>query len=110
MSILLCPNCQIGMQEIKRRDVQLDICSNCRGIWLDFSEVKELMALIQVLENENLPEDRENTSAITKEEQHPQREYQREHYNDPDRYHHLSSHPRKSVFECLREIFGIGVY
>jgi ribosomal protein L37AE/L43A len=35
MSLLMCPNCNEGMQEVRRNEVQIDVCPKCRGVWLD---------------------------------------------------------------------------
>lgn len=100
MSIMLCPNCQINMQEVSRQNVQYEVCGNCRGVWLDRGELEKLMASMQEVEHE----ERHVGSKIVvgpKEEN----EYRQEHYDDPDRYHRPGSHPKKSAFERLEEIF-----
>jgi Zn-finger nucleic acid-binding protein len=43
MPILMCPNCNEGMQEVRRNEVQIDICPQCRGVWLDRGELEKLL-------------------------------------------------------------------
>lgn len=43
MPLLLCPNCNASMQNVARSGVELDICSQCRGVWLDRGELEKLM-------------------------------------------------------------------
>jgi|GEM_PF-5131300 len=94
------------MQEVMRQDIQLEVCSNCRGVWLGRGELEKLLVNMQEAGQEKQPEYTEIASAMgTVTEQYPEREYQREHYNDPDRYHRFSGHPKKSAFERLEEIF-----
>ncbi|WP_038056955.1 zf-TFIIB domain-containing protein [Thermus amyloliquefaciens] len=44
MPLLLCPNCQVGMREVERRGVVLDVCPQCGGVWLDRGELEKLLA------------------------------------------------------------------
>lgn len=43
MPLDTCPNCQVGMQRIRRSEVQVDICPQCRGVWLDRGELETLL-------------------------------------------------------------------
>ena len=43
MPLLLCPNCNASMQNVSRSGVELDMCSQCRGVWLDRGELEKLM-------------------------------------------------------------------
>lgn len=42
MSVLTCPVCQGTMREISRNGVQIDICTQCRGVWLDRGELEKI--------------------------------------------------------------------
>ncbi|WP_448569161.1 TFIIB-type zinc ribbon-containing protein [Thermus sp.] len=44
MPLLLCPNCGVGMREVERRGVVLDICPQCGGVWLDKGELEKLLS------------------------------------------------------------------
>ena len=43
MPLLMCPNCNASMQEVKRAEVAFDMCPTCRGIWLDRGELEKLI-------------------------------------------------------------------
>lgn len=43
MPLLLCPNCNVSMQNVKRAEVELDMCPTCRGVWLDRGELEKLL-------------------------------------------------------------------
>ena len=44
MPLLLCPNDNTAMQAVKRGDVELDICPQCRGVWLDRGELEKILS------------------------------------------------------------------
>jgi len=39
----MCPNCNVGTQQLNRFDVQLDMCPQCRGVWLDRGELEKVL-------------------------------------------------------------------
>ncbi len=43
----LCPRCTIEMKKIKKRDVVIDVCKKCNGMWLDDKEIDKLIMLAQ---------------------------------------------------------------
>lgn len=52
MPLLMCPNCNEGMQEIKRNEVMIDLCPKCRGVWLDRGEMEKLLHAARAVEAE----------------------------------------------------------
>ena len=44
MPLLMCPNCNASMSEVKRNDVTFDMCPSCRGVWLDRGELEKIIA------------------------------------------------------------------
>lgn len=47
MPLLLCPNCNASMTEVKRNDVAFDMCPTCRGVWLDRGELEKIISAVQ---------------------------------------------------------------
>ena len=45
MPILACPNGNGAMQELNRNGVLIDVCTNCRGVWLDRGELEKLLSM-----------------------------------------------------------------
>lgn len=43
MPLLMCPNCNQSMSALMRKDVEFDMCPECRGVWLDRGELEKLM-------------------------------------------------------------------
>lgn len=52
MPLLMCPNCQVEMKEIERGGVRVDICAQCRGVWLDRGELERLLEPIRQAERD----------------------------------------------------------
>ncbi|WP_281259576.1 zf-TFIIB domain-containing protein, partial [Streptomyces glaucescens] len=40
-----CPKCRAAMHTYNRNGVQIEQCSNCRGIFLDYGELEALTRL-----------------------------------------------------------------
>ena len=39
-----CPLCDVNMKEVERRGVLIDVCPECKGVWLDRGELDKLLA------------------------------------------------------------------
>jgi Zn-finger nucleic acid-binding protein len=40
--VMQCPRCNVTMREREKGDVIIDICPQCRGVWLDAGELERL--------------------------------------------------------------------
>jgi Zn-finger nucleic acid-binding protein len=40
--ILDCPRCCVEMKKLKKRDVIIDVCTKCGGMWADAGELEKL--------------------------------------------------------------------
>lgn len=54
-----CPLDDTTLREVNRRGVQIDICPECKGVWLDRGELEKLM---EVSEQEELAYERGSRS------------------------------------------------
>lgn len=45
MPLLMCPNCKAEMREIRRHDVLIDMCTECRGVWFDHGELEKMLRI-----------------------------------------------------------------
>jgi len=43
MDYLKCPRCNIYMKKLKKNDVTIDVCKQCKGMWLDDDEIEKLV-------------------------------------------------------------------
>ena len=48
-----CPLCDVPMREVERRGVTIDVCPECRGVWLDRGELEKLLAGAERWEEED---------------------------------------------------------
>lgn len=44
MSALKCPVCEGAFREVLREGILIDVCTQCRGVWLDRGELEKLLA------------------------------------------------------------------
>lgn len=56
MPLLVCPNCDAGMKAVVRNGVELDVCTGCKGVWLDRGELEKLMSAMRQVETEHTEE------------------------------------------------------
>ena len=40
--ILNCPRCNVALNEKKFKDIDVDHCPQCKGLWLEFHELDQL--------------------------------------------------------------------
>lgn len=40
--ILNCPRCKVALNEKKFKDIDVDHCPQCKGLWLEFHELDQL--------------------------------------------------------------------
>ncbi len=52
MKDLKCPRCNILMDKVTKKDVIIDVCKKCNGLWLDDQEINKLVQLAQGDKNE----------------------------------------------------------
>lgn len=131
-----CPRCETtALEEKDREGVVVDICSQCRGLWLDRGELEKLIARaardIEEIEQQHRPSEQQHRpSARPQERDYPPpapdpryansapdpRYANSERYapprprrdSDPDyRYHqgYNKHHRKKSFIESLGDIF-----
>jgi uncharacterized protein len=95
MPILMCPNCNEGMQEVRRNEVQIDVCPKCRGVWLDRGELEKLLHSAREVEAD-YERERESWSR-------PPPAYQPQHH--PSDHGHHGQYKKKRRFSDMFDIF-----
>ncbi|ACX52262.1 putative cytoplasmic protein [Ammonifex degensii KC4] len=87
-----CPVCHVPLKEVPRYGVLLDVCSRCRGVWLDGGELEKVIALAREFQETEYHKDYDD--------------HYRHHHHD--HYTHSSyhkKHKRKSIFELFEDLF-----
>lgn len=65
-----CPLCNVSMREVPRRGVKIDVCPECRGVWLDAGEMEKLLEGAERWEEEDW-RDRDRHRDEREYERHP---------------------------------------
>ena len=97
MSLLLCPNCNTSMQAVQRSGVELDICPQCRGVWLDRGELEKIIDQASVPAGDHRNERQERSD-------HGRPAWGRgdhDPHDDHDRDHHGRKRRRPSIFDIF---------
>jgi uncharacterized protein len=89
-----CPRCEASeLMERERDGIVLDVCSSCRGLWLDRGELEKLIA----------------RATRDSDEPAPRRDYdplRGGHYRDDDKSHaHQRPHRKRGWLETLGDVF-----
>lgn len=105
MPLLMCPNCNSEMREVTRHGVQIDMCPQCRGVWLDRGELEKLMAAVSEEAEILRPEPVAARPAPTYGRPDPRGHYEHdEHYGHHKKHYKRHKRP-KSVLEEIFDIF-----
>ncbi|PGK52329.1 hypothetical protein CN918_31550 [Priestia megaterium] len=81
-----CPKCQASMVEVREEDVFIDICKECRGVFLDAGELHALLY------------DRSHTKEAVHHphphypQQHPHQEHPHHKHNHNHNHHYYTEH------------------
>lgn len=99
---MLCPNCNETLLITERKNVEIDYCLKCRGVWLDKGELDKIIEFSMVSENpappqpnnsdnSQRPEYRENNNWKKYDDDDDDDDYRRGQYSKP-------GHKKKSSF------------
>lgn len=104
---MLCPRCNKHILEEREKDgVTIDICQECRGVWLDRGELERLMARA-TQEMDGKAETYGQSGAYQGPHDHHDKHHghgeHQKHHSDGDHHGHEGSHHRKRHW--LAEIF-----
>jgi Zn-finger nucleic acid-binding protein len=93
-----CPVCDgARMREVQKNDVMLDVCPNCKGVWLDRGELEKLM--------QDIREVRQDYNEWYYKEEGKQSHDRGGYSNQGDSHHGHSKHKKKSVLDRLGDLF-----
>jgi hypothetical protein len=100
---LLCPACKVDLVMTERKDVEIDYCPKCRGVWLDRGELDKIIEKSAAQEAQHRPAPQQQAQP------HPQQQPGYAGYDERGEYgergergHYGKPYRRKS---WLEEIF-----
>ncbi|RJQ24889.1 MAG: hypothetical protein C4589_12090 [Peptococcaceae bacterium] len=100
-----CPVCHRSLKEVPKYGVNIDVCSTCRGVWLDRGELEKVVSLARDFQSEH-----EQVSGRRLEDEYDRQRdddrYERNRQRDDD-YYDKHRHPyKKKKKHGLLDIFG----
>jgi len=115
--IMQCPNCAIPLMMTERKGIEIDFCTQCRGVWLDRGELDKIIevSLSEVPDSSPEPERRTESYRAAKSDKSRQyvaerrdrdRDRYRDRYRDDDRDRGRYRHKKpKSTLHQLFDLF-----
>lgn len=95
-----CPICHnVRMREIEKDGVVIDICPDCKGVWLDRGELEKLMSVVREERQDYDEWNNERNRRAAKREYDDRGDYSR------DRTPHYGHKKKKSVLDRLGDLF-----
>lgn len=91
MPLLMCPNDNSPMQEIDRNGVKIDVCPECRGVWMDRGELEKMLSLTSATKEQD-------SGSYRREEPRYEREHDRGYDRDDD-YRRKKKKKRFELFD-----------
>ncbi len=122
ISTMSCPVCNGSFREVLREGILIDVCTQCRGVWLDRGELEKLLSMASESNISDAPPPRPVAPPPQQQpvyQQPPQHQYreQERHYrrddddDDDDRRKYYAEHghyrKKKKGFD-LGDIFDFG--
>lgn len=102
--VVACPACKGAMQEVNREGVMIDVCTQCRGVWLDRGELDKLLSLgRQDYAGYQTPPQSYQEPHPGQYQRHPQQVRYRD--DDDDDYYRKHGRRKKSAMERIFDVF-----
>ncbi|MFZ5652224.1 MAG: zf-TFIIB domain-containing protein [Bacillota bacterium] len=97
---MFCPRCvKVELEEVTKQDVLIDVCTQCRGVWLDRGELEKILAAGRTAR-------RDYDEAYGEGHRHPEKYHEKPHgHYDHDQYKYKKHHKKKSFFDVIENIF-----
>lgn len=106
MTAINCPVCQASFKEVIRDGILIDICTQCKGVWLDRGELEKLLEAVR---NDNNSYEAKRQDAIRDRNKHDSRDTKHIPYDDDDDYGRKNyghgNYRKKSKLESLFDVF-----
>jgi len=83
-----CPNCNIALMMTERKGIEIDFCTQCRGVWLDRGELDKIIEISTKELTASIKESAPQRDAVRPSKSDRSRQYSRERddHRDRDRY------------------------
>jgi uncharacterized protein len=108
--MIKCPHCEVVMNEVRKLEINIDVCPKCMGVWLDKGELEKTIELDIKEESYKKPDEykyKENHDI-----HHDDDDYDDDHNkhgNNQKIYYDKNGNPRKrrgGISEIFGDLFG----
>lgn len=100
-----CPICNdVRMREVEKEGIMIDVCPECKGVWLDRGELEKLMSDVREMRpafNSWYDEQYER-----RDDSYERREPYRDHDKRYDSHQGYSKHGYKKKKKSVLDVFG----
>jgi len=95
-----CPICNdVRMREVEKDGVHIDICPECKGVWLDRGELDKLMQGVREVRREY----DEWEHQVQRNQSYSRDGYPKDH--EKDKYKYGKYKKKRSVFDVFEDLF-----
>ena len=104
-----CPHCNIPLMMTERKGIEIDFCSQCRGVWLDKGELDKIIDLsVQERSTRTAPQHdpRESYHREDRDRQYQSRggdKFGKERYGHKDGYHRGDQYHKKPYYKYKKK-------
>ena len=103
MPALNCPVCRAHFNEVVRDGILIDICSQCRGVWLDRGELEKLLESVR---NDNQDFEMKRQAEMRDKRKHDYKIDQHLRYDEDDYENdRKGKYRKKSKMESFFDVF-----
>ncbi|RYL94484.1 zf-TFIIB domain-containing protein [Sporolactobacillus sp. THM19-2] len=105
-----CPVCEdVRMKEVEKDGVLIDLCPNCKGVWLDRGELDKISRRVREVRepfNEWYDHDDDFDDHYDRRDSRDYKRYDHDHYDDRRKKgYYPRRKKKKSVMDMLGDIF-----
>lgn len=101
---MTCPRCESPLEERDRDGVTIDVCRQCRGLWLDRGELEKLIARTTAEFEDYGRTVRAEAPRHPEPPRHHDDRHRDDRYRDRDDYYR-KHHRKKGFLETIGDIF-----
>ncbi|EGF90152.1 hypothetical protein ABI_31670 [Asticcacaulis biprosthecium C19] len=105
IATMSCPVCKGSFREVLREGILIDVCTQCRGVWLDRGELEKLLSLARADFSDAPPQPTYAPPPQQTYQQPPQQQYRqperqyRHDDDDNDKRKHYAQHGEHGYYD-----------
>lgn len=104
-----CPGCDVVMHEVKKLDVNIDVCPKCMGVWLDKNELEKIIEKSFEESAYDTTNRQTDNDYSYRHKDHDDHDGHYKHGHDDEKYNDKKGYPRKrrgGISDIFGDLFG----